>query len=477
MNDMTGHEPTNIQLILERSASAGLVEQVASGIEHLINRGELRFGVRLPSVRQFALRHDLSTSTVVDAYERLVAKGLVTARRGAGFFIDKREAASSAIRGCQSTSPVIGSDWLLSEVFADERVPIKAGCGWLPSKWLAGEGLRQAERQLVRASDSQQVSYGHPYGYAPLREIIANGMDRWSLAVNPDQVLTTHGATQALDIIIRTMIKPGDTVLIEDPGYCNLIAMLKLAHVNIVGVPRVPTGIDIDALDRLARLHKPVLFFTNPTLQNPTGTSYTPACAMRLLQIAERHDFYVVEDDLYRELALPTDPMLAALDGLRKVIYVCGFSKTIAPSLRVGYIVCTPSLARDFAHTKMLLTLTNSEIAERLVHIVLTEGHHRRHVERLSASLLKAQSMLNGRLESAGLIPFTAPRGGMFTWASLNRPELGLSAKEIADRALMKGIWLAPGEFFSLSKPDRPWFRFNVACSDVPELIEFFQTL
>lgn len=271
------------------------------------------------------MRHEVSTSTVVDAYERLVAKGLVTARRGAGFFIGKREAASGAIRGYQPVCPVISSDWLLSEVFADDRVPIKAGCGWLPSKWLAGEALRRAERQLVRAPDSQQVSYGHPYCYAPLREMIAKGLDRWSLNIGSDQVLMTHGATQALDIIIRTMLKPGDTVLIEDPGYCNLIAMLKLAHVNIVGVPRISTGIDIEALDRLARLHKPALFFTNPTLQNPTGTSYTPACAMRLLQLAERHAFYVVEDDLYRELAMPTDPMLAALDGLQKVIYVSGF--------------------------------------------------------------------------------------------------------------------------------------------------------
>jgi DNA-binding transcriptional MocR family regulator len=474
---MTGHEHTNIQLRLERHAPVGLVEQVASGIERLIENGNLRFGMRLPSVRQFALEHDVSNSTVVDAYERLVAKGLVVARRGAGFFIDKRESSPSPARGFMLPSPVIDSDWLLSEVFADDRVPIKSGCGWLPGKWLAGEGLRQAERQLVRAPDSQQVGYGHPYGYAPLRETIAKSLDRWSLDVAADQVITTHGATQALDIILRTMVKPGDTVLIEDPGYCNLIAMLKLAHVNIVGVPRIPGGIDIDALDELARQHKPTVFFTNPTLQNPTGTSYTPACAMRLLQLAERHGFWVVEDDLYREIASPTDPMLAALDGLQRVIYVSGFSKTIAPSLRLGYLVCDPALARKFAHTKMLLTLTSSEVTERLVHLVLTEGHHRRHVERLSASLLEAQARLNGQLESASLIPFAAPRGGMFTWAALDRPGLGLSAREIADRALLKGIWLAPGEFFFLSTPDRPWFRFNAAYSDVPELIEFFQAL
>jgi DNA-binding transcriptional MocR family regulator len=205
-------------------------------------------------------------------------------------------------------------------------------------------------------------------------------------------VVTTHGATQALDLIIRTLVKPGDTVFIEDPGYCNLIAMLKLAHINVIGVPRLANGIDVEALERLARTHRPTLFFTNPVLQNPTGSSYKPACAMRVLQAAERFGFWVVEDDLYRELAHATDPMLAALDGLQRVIYVCGFSKTTAPSLRLGYLVCQ----RELARTKMVLTLTSSEITERLVHTALTEGRHRRHVERLSAALLGAQARVSG---------------------------------------------------------------------------------
>jgi DNA-binding transcriptional MocR family regulator len=123
----------------------------------------------------------------------------------------------------------------------------------------------------------------------------------------------------------------------------------------------------------------------------------------------------------------------------------------------------------------MVLTLTSSEIAERLVYTALTEGHHRRHIERLSASLLNAQARVSASLEDVGLIPFATPRGGMFYWAKLDRP--GSSAKEIANRALKKGIWLAPEEFFHLSSADYPWFRFNVAYSDAPELLEFFRTL
>jgi DNA-binding transcriptional MocR family regulator len=321
----------------------------------------------------------------------------------------------------------------------------------------------------------QQVGYGHPYGYAPLRNTIASFLAQWAIEAAPDQILTTHGATQAFDLIIRTMVKRGETVLIDDPGYCNLIAMLRMADLNVIGVPRTPTGVDIEMLEQLARLHKPTLFFTTSVLQNPTGASYTPACAMRVLQAAERHGFWVVEDDLFRELGQATDPMLAALDGLERVIYVSSFSKTVAPSLRLGYIACQRSLARQLVHTKMVLSLTNSEITERLVQSVLTEGHHRRHVENLSASLLGAQARVNAKLIEVGLTPFCAPRGGMFSWARLERSEL--SAREIADRARQKGIWLAPGDFFHLTPPDHPYFRFNVAYSDIPELFDFFRAL
>lgn len=467
------YEPFHLQL--EPQSDRSLVDQVSSQLAQQIQAGALRPGQRLPSVRQFASAHEISVSTTVEAYERLVATGMLIARRGAGFFVHQRDHARIAGRPVVPQSPEIDSAWLLSEVFADDRVPIKAGCGWLPNRLLDVEGLHMAERRVFRSATAQQAGYGHPYGYVPLRQAIAQSLGYWSLEASAEQVLTTHGATQALDLITRTLARPGDTVFMEDPGYCNLMAILRLANVKVIGVPRTPTGVDIEALERLAREHQPKLFFTNPILQNPTGTSYTPACAMRVLQIAERYNFWVVEDDLYRELAQPTDPMLAALDGLQRVIYVGGFSKTIAPSLRMGYIACQQELARELARTKMALTLTSSEITERLVHTVLTEGHHRKHVERLSAALLQAQSSVAARLENVGLIPFAAPRGGMFYWARLDRP--GMSAKEIADRALKKGIWLAPGEFFRVSEPESPWFRFNVAYSDAPELAEFFRKL
>ena len=464
-----------LSLNLERNGPVRLVEQVVTALRQRIESGQLRSGERLPSVRQFAQQHSIGASTVVEAYEQLVARGLLQARRGAGFFVAPKGGSLAAPLAFTPPEPVIDSAWLLAEMYADERVPIKAGCGWLPGKWLDDEGLHQAERRIIRSPGAQQVGYGHPYGYAPLRQIIAQFLANWSLEVSLDQILTTHGATQALDLIMRTMVKRGDTVMVDDPAYCNLIAMLKMADLNVIGVPRTPTGVDTDMLETLARTHQPKLFFTTSVLHNPTGTSYTPACAMRVLQAAERHGFWVVEDDIFRELGQATDPMLAALDGLQRVIYVGSYSKTIAPSLRLGFIACQRDLARQLVHTKMVLSLTNSEINERLVHSVLTEGHHRRHVDSLAATLLSAQAGVNAQLIEHGLTPYATARGGMFSWAKLEG--CTMSAREIADRARQHGIWLAPGDFFHLSAPDAPWFRFNVAYSDAPALYSFFRGL
>ena len=467
--------PQALQLNLQRNTAVRLVEQVVNGLAQAIEGGSLRVGERLPAVRQFARSHAIGISTVVEAYEQLVARGMLVVRRGAGFFVAAKAAQLPSSMLFAAPEPVVDAAWLLAEMFADERVPIKAGCGWLPGKWLDDEGLHQAQRRMIRAPGAQQVGYGHPYGYAPLRQLIAQFLGNWSLDVALDQILTTHGATQALDLIIRTMTQRGDTVFIDDPAYCNLVAMLRLADLNVIGVPRTPTGVDTEQLELLARQHQPKLFFTSSVLHNPTGTSYTPACAMRVLQAAERHRFWVVEDDIFRALGQPTDPMLAALDGLQRVIYVGSYSKTIAPSLRLGYIACQRELARQLVHTKMVLSLTNSEINERLVHSVLTEGHHRRHVDGLAAALLSAQARVNVRLSATGLTPFASARGGMFSWACLEG--CSLSARSIADLARQQGIWLAPGDFFHLSSPSQPWFRFNVAYAEADQLYAFFRGL
>jgi len=287
-------------------------------------------------------------------------------------------------------------------------------------------------------------------------------------------VLLTQGATQALDLIVRTLFRPGDTVLVEDPCYCNLLQILKLAGLKVLGVPRTVDGIDTAELERQVLAHRPKAIFINTVLQNPSGTSLTMTAAFRVLQIADHHGLWVIEDDISRELAPAGAPCLAAMEGLRKVIYVSGFSKTITPILRVGYIAAERGLLEELARTKMAVGLTSSEVNERLVYNVLIEGHYDRHVELVREKLKDKHRRVVEHMLQAGLSVFHAPQAGLFLWAKLPG---ALDSHEVATQALAQGIWLAPGSYFRPLDQTCPWFRFNAATSDVPALWEFMHSL
>jgi DNA-binding transcriptional MocR family regulator len=172
--------------------------------------------------------------------------------------------------------------------------------------------------------------------------------------------------------------------------------------------------------------------------------------------------------------------MLAAMDGLSHVIYVNGFSKTITPSLRVGYLAASPELAKALARTKMAVGLTSSEVTERLVYSVLTSGHYGRHVAALAERLRGQQDRITEKMEAHGLEVLLRPEGGMFAWARM-RPvggheQAALSGNRLATLALEHGIWLAPGSYFEPEEGDSPWIRFNVATTDAPALWRFFDT-
>ena len=460
----------------DRNKALPLVEQTVAAVEQAIRQQVLRPGMSVPSVRQFAKMHGLSTFTVSAAYNRLVAQGWLTARPGSGY----RVAAPLRPEPAASTPPTwkppqIGASWLLSDVFADHSIPIKSGCGWLPSEWLNETGLEQALRHAARAAASQIAGYGHPYGYFPLREHLIHDLGRHGLALDIDQVLLTQGATQGLDIVVRTLLRPGDVVAVELPCYANLLQTLRLARLTVVGVPRNEDGLCTESLHDMAQRHDVKALFVNTVLQNPTGASLSMANAFRVLQLAEQHDFWVIEDDVSRDLLPGVGPMLVALAGTERVVYVSGFSKSIAPSMRVGYIVSSPALLKEFAQTKMTIGLTTPEIMERTVYQVLRLGRHRTHLQRVQDRLRQAHDELGSLMDQHGFDVFSRPRAGLFLWARPQGQWREKGTASLAEHALQDGIWLAPGTYFYPDHADQGWLRFNVAYSMHPALWQFMR--
>ncbi len=243
---------------------------------------------------------------------------------------------------------------------------------------------------------------------------------------------------------------------------------------KVVGIPRLADGPDIAQLARLAQEHKPRLYVLNSVLHNPSSTSLSAAKAFQVLRIAEEHGFTIVEDDIYCDLhpgsAVQPATRLAALDQLQRVIYLGGFSKSLSANLRVGFIATSSEWAQRLADRKMLATLTTSDIGERVVYKILSEGHYRKHVDRIRVRLDQVRGKAVRQMEKVGMTVEVAPPAGMFVWA-----DCGRDTNVLTERAMAEGLLLAPGSLFSPNQLPSTKMRLNVAYMQDPTFWDFMQ--
>ena len=284
-----------------------LTDQIVMGVKRQIDDRQLRPGTRLPSIRNFAETHGVSRFTVVEAYDRLVAMGCLQSRRGAGFYVAARSegAVPGAPEAHQHNEQLV---WLIRRLLEAGDHPALAGGPWLPNSWLDESGIRQALSALARKNGAHLLEYGNPFGYLPLREHLALTLADIGIAASPAQILLTQGTSQALDLVMRYLLQPGDCALVDDPGYYNMFGNLRMHGVEMLAVPRRPDGPDLAALEALAAARRPKVYFTQSAMQNPTGSSTSPHVAFRLLRAAESHDFTIVEDDIFCDLQSAKPP-------------------------------------------------------------------------------------------------------------------------------------------------------------------------
>jgi DNA-binding transcriptional MocR family regulator len=425
-----------------------------------IETGELRAGVRLSSIRHLSLEAGVSRYAVLTAYRELEGQGLVEARHGSGFYV------SRVVRGRQPlrTSPSLDSlldTALLIRGFVEPTALLKCGSGMLPGDWLQDLNLARHVRSVAARPSADLHDYGTALGDPALREALQGRLARRRIAAAPDQVVLTTGISHGLELVLRALCHPGDLVCVENPAYYNLFGLLQLSGLRMREIPRTPEGPDLDALEALLKEGEvPRLCFLQPLLHNPTGTSMGPAAAHRLLLLAEQYDFLVVEDDAYADLAEDADLRLAALDGLRRVVHLSGFTKTLSANLRVGYVAASPAITDAVARAKLLTSIASSAFVERVVLRVLTDGAYDRLMPLLRQRLAAAQATWEQELARTEWQIFLGERRGMFVWARHPRwPD----SVPLAKAAASAGLWLAPGSAFDPEHRVSPWVRFNVA--------------
>ena len=274
--------------------------------------------------------------------------------------------------------------------------------------------------------------------------------------------MTVGGVTQGLDLIVRCFLQPGDTVLVEDPAWFLIFGRLKIMGVNVIGVPRLPGGPDLVALQSLAAAHKPKLFILNTVVHNPTGLSLSAGAAHEVLRIAERHDFLLVEDDTYADFLGAPPLRLAAMDRLQRVILVGGFSKTLSGGLRVGYVAAKAEYVDRLTDLKLLSGLTSSLPAEQIVQHILANGSYRKQVDRLRERVDRTRIRCLRKLEAIGCHAEHEPVAGTFAWV-----DCGVDTEVLARQAAASGLLLAPGVLFSPRQATSSKLRVPVAMADL----------
>jgi 2-aminoadipate transaminase len=341
------------------------------------------------------------------------------------------------------------------------------------------EGIRAASVKALADNPGAVLQYGATEGYTPLREEIAKYMAGKGAKVETTGLITTTGSQQALDLIGKTMISPGDKVIVEAPTFLATIQCFRLYGADIVGAPIDADGVKVDELEKLIIEHKPKLIYLIPNFGNPSGAMLSLERRKRMLELAVQHKVLVVEDDPYGELyfnAPPPPSMLAlseSIPGSRDWLAYCGsLSKVMSPGLRVGWLIAHPALLQNAvmckqfsdAHTSNLAQATAAEYMKMNRMGSVLAKVRPAYAERAQALCANLKKVLGDGIE------FSAPQGGMFVWARLTTH--GADAREFAKQAIERGVAFIPGTPFYAVNPDHATLRFSFATSDVTKIAE-----
>ncbi|MDR6605488.1 PLP-dependent aminotransferase family protein [Pseudomonas synxantha] len=451
-----------MELRIDRQALVPVVQQIVDALTCWLHSSGVSPGTRLPSVRQIARNNLLSQLSVAQACERLVTQGMLVSRHGAGYAVANPVLAAGAEHEpvwFEGAEPELGA----------RSSELRLGCGGLPESWRETDDLSYAIRQVSRTDTASLFNYSTPLGLPALRQQILKRLRQLDIPAQDNRIMTTAGASQGLDLIVRTLFKAGDCVVVESPGYPLLFDLLRLHGIHMIEVPRTPRGPDVEVLESVLVKHRPQGLLINSFYHNPTGSSLAPVMARRVLQLARAHGVQVIEDDVYADLRSGSGTRLAALDD--NVIYVGSYSKTLSSSLRVGFVVAAAEVITRLAEVKMISGMGASRFCESVLACLLANGAYRKLVQRQRQRLNSDRLAVLQSLEDADWDVFGKPAGGLFIWARSRISDYD----QVRAQARRLGVLLSSKTAFNPSGEASDWQRINVAYACDPRARAFFQ--
>jgi 2-aminoadipate transaminase len=430
-------------------------------VKDLIESGRLGRGSRLPATRELAGQLGLNRTTISAAYELLEAEGLITGHVGRGSFVAGSPTRESGVHWREILEPSAP----ISPA-APTSTPIVGFSSSRPSELLFPlEEFRETCAEVISSPDAQTIlQLGSPSGYPPLRRYLLELARTEGIARDSDDILITSGCQQAFDLVQRTLVRNGETVLLEDPVYLGQKNAFERGGARLTGVPVGANGIDIESLERVIARERPRLLAVTSNFQNPTGTTLPLASRKALLGITQPAGVIVIENDIYGGLVYEGEaiPTIKRLDENGDVVLLRSFSKLAFPGLRVGWVIGPRALIEKLTEAKLWSDLHTDQLSQavllRFAESGRLAGHRRKMLaagrERLHAALSACERYLPAEAS------FTRPRGGMSLWVTLPAP---LDAGELLPRAEREGVTYLPGRYFAVSHPQSNSLRISFA--------------
>src|SRR6266478_3832063 len=448
----------------DRTRREPLSRQIQLHVEGLISRRLLAPGVKLPATRELARELGVNRTTVALAYDELVAGGWARAHVGQGTFVaDQVPAGTEAPRPAtprfdwtgflSKSAQVIAADARRRLAYSQVPRPVPgviSFAGGMPDASLfPTDAFRRVLNRVIRDEGRELLQYYPARGYPPLREYLAGYLLRFGLEVRPEEILIVNGSQQGFDLVARTLLDPGDFVAIEQPSYPRAMRVFRAYGAQLLPVPMVAGGLQVDYLERVLERQSPKLVYCQPSAHNPTGLTMPAAARRRLLDVAARHRLPIVEDGFDGTLFYgerPPAPLKAA-DASGQVIYLGTFSKILFPGLRLGWMVASPELIERLDMAKQLADIHTSPLIQAAVYHFCRQ----RLLDRHQARVLREYGRRRGALLAAlgrrmpDGVRWTETQGGFSLLVEV--PE-GMEAATLLARAIERGVAFTPGAAF-----------------------------
>lgn len=481
-----------MRIPIDRESKIPIYQQIESFLRQGILSGSLAPETRLPATRQLARDLGINRITVENAYAALEADGLVAPRAGSGTYVlppvdipavsegepgapwplwqQEMEANDSS---AQSASP---GEMLR---ITDHPNPVDLAGGSGDARLFPIEDYRRVIQTVLRRDGKAALDYGEYSGYAPLRATIAHILGSQGIPTQAENVLITAGSQQAIALVTQLLLKPGDTLLVEEPTYAVALDLFRALRLKLVGIPMDEHGMQIEKLEtQLQQLH-PRLIYTIPNFHNPTGACLSTHRRRQLITLADRYNVPILEDDYVGDLRYEGRalPALKSLDPGGRVIYASTFSKMLMPGLRVGFLVADGPVYKNLVSYKHLNDLTSSNLHQRALEAYVTVGRYQAHLRRTCQLYRQRRDAMveaaNRHLPAA--VRFEIPQGGLFLWLVLPK---WMSSENLLPLACEEGLAFAPGpRFFLDEKSGVNNLRLNFASQPQEQITEGIKRL